>query len=70
MLSNVSYKNKGNNKMLAVSIALTVIKSPLLLIQFLRARSMANEMLRKDNGIKLLPQTPKGAFEPSNFEEV
>ena len=62
MLSNVSYKNKGSNKMLAVSICLTVIKSPLLLIQFLRARNIANEMLRKDNGIKLL-QAPalKGA---------
>lgn len=54
MLSNVSYKNKGSNKMLALSIGLTFIKSPLLLIQFLRARSIANEMLRKDNGIKLL----------------
>ncbi|MCW3110503.1 MAG: glycosyltransferase family 2 protein [Segetibacter sp.] len=54
MLSNVSYRNKGNNKMLALSIALTVIKSPILLIQFLRARSIANKMLRKDNGIKLL----------------
>jgi GT2 family glycosyltransferase len=57
MLSNVSYKNKGNNKMLALSIVLTVFKSPLLLIQFLRARNIANEMLRKDNGIKLLPKT-------------
>ncbi|HEX8460341.1 MAG TPA: glycosyltransferase family A protein [Segetibacter sp.] len=54
MLSNVSYRNKGSNKMLALSIALTVIKSPLLLIQYLRARSIAEEMLRKDDGIKLL----------------
>ena len=54
MLSNVSYKNKGSNKMLALSIGLTVIKSPLLLIQFLRARSIANEMLRKDNGAPTL----------------
>jgi len=54
MLSNVSYRNKGNNKMLALSIALTVIKSPVLLIQFLRARSIANKMLQRDKGIKLL----------------
>ncbi|GEO09942.1 glycosyltransferase family 2 protein [Segetibacter aerophilus] len=56
MLSNVSYRNKGSNKMLALSIALTVIKSPLLLIQFLRARSIANKMLQKDNGIQLLAE--------------
>lgn len=55
MLSNVTYRNKGSNKMLAVSIGLTVIKSPLLLIQFLRARSIANKMLQRDNGIKMLP---------------
>ncbi len=54
MLSNVHYKNKGSNKMLALSVGLTIIKSPLLLIQFLRARKEANEMLKKDNGIKLL----------------
>jgi len=54
ILSNVSYKNKGSNKMLALSVALTVIKSPVLLIQFLRARSIANDMLKKDNGIALL----------------
>jgi GT2 family glycosyltransferase len=54
MLSNVHYKNKGNNKMLALSVLLTVIKSPVLLIQFLRARSIANKMLEKDNGIQLL----------------
>lgn len=58
MLSNVSYRNKGSNKMLALSIALTVIKSPLLLIRFLWARSIANEMLRKDNGIQLLAVAP------------
>lgn len=54
MLSNVSYRNKGSNKMLVLSIILTVIKSPLLLIQFMRAKNIANEMLRKDNGIKML----------------
>ena len=54
MLSNVHYRNKGNNKMLFLSIILTVFKSPLLIIQFLRARSIANQMLKNDNGIQLL----------------
>jgi hypothetical protein len=54
MLSNVHYRNKGSNKMLALSVLLTIIKSPLLLVQFLRARSIANTMLKKDNGIMLL----------------
>jgi glycosyltransferase involved in cell wall biosynthesis len=54
MLSNVPYKNKGSNKMLALSMALTVIKSPVLLIQFLRSRSIANTMLKKNDGILLL----------------
>ena len=63
MLSNVAYKSKGNNKMLVLSIVLTVIKSPLLLIQFLRARNIANEMLRKDNGIRLLEKTTPVADE-------
>lgn len=54
MLSNVHYRRKSSNKMLVLSIGLTVIKSPLLLIQFLRAHSIANRMLRNDDGIKLL----------------
>ncbi|MDB5193068.1 MAG: glycosyltransferase family 2 protein [Segetibacter sp.] len=54
LLSNVHYRNKNSNKMLALSLALAVVKSPLLLIQFLRARSIANKMIKKDDGIKLL----------------
>lgn len=54
MLSNVHYRNKGSNKMLAFSIFLAIFKSPLLLIQFLKARNIANKMLAKDNGIELL----------------
>jgi glycosyltransferase involved in cell wall biosynthesis len=54
MLSNVHYRNKGNNKMLALSIVLTLVKSPLLLIQFLRARRIANRMLQNDRSIHLL----------------
>lgn len=54
MLSNVSYRNKKSNKMLALSVMLTALKSPLLLIQFLRARHQANIMLKHNNGIKAL----------------
>ncbi|MDQ6812890.1 MAG: glycosyltransferase [Bacteroidota bacterium] len=66
MLSNVSYKNKGSNKMLALSIGLTIIKSPVLLIQFLRARRIANRMLQKDNGIELLPCTTEEALKQNH----
>lgn len=54
MISNVHFKNKGSNKMLVWSIFLSIIKAPLLIIQFLKARSIANKMLAKDDGIKLL----------------
>lgn len=54
ILSNVPYKSKGSKNMLAISLLLSVIKSPLLLIQFLKARSIANKMLRKDDGIQFL----------------
>ena len=54
MLSNVHYKNKGNKNMLVVSLALAIIKSPILLIQFLKAEKIANRMLKKNDGIKLL----------------
>ena len=54
MISNLHYKSKANKNMIAVSLALAVIKSPLLLIQFLKARKIANKMLEKDDGIKLL----------------
>ncbi len=56
MISNVHFKNKGSNKMLIWSIFLSVVKSPLLIIQFWKARSIANKMLAKDNGIKLLAE--------------
>jgi glycosyltransferase involved in cell wall biosynthesis len=54
LLSNVPYRNKSSKKMLAFSIIKGIVLSPLLVIQFLRARSIANEMLKKDNGIHLL----------------
>ena len=54
LLSNVSYRNKGKSSMLALSMILTIVKSPLLIVQYLRARSIANRMIKNDNGIKLL----------------
>ncbi len=55
LLSNVSYKQKGNSTMLAWSIFLALLKSPILLIQFLRARKIAHQMLANDRGPELLP---------------
>ncbi|MBG9377153.1 glycosyltransferase family 2 protein [Panacibacter sp. DH6] len=45
ILSNVSYKQKGSSKMLLLSVLLSVLKSPVLYIQYLRARSIAGQML-------------------------
>lgn len=46
MLSNVPYKYKRSSKMLLLSIFLTVIKAPVLLIQFGRAKKIAGQMLQ------------------------
>jgi len=54
MLSNVPYKQKRNAKMLFISVILTFIKSPVLFVRFLRAKSIAMKMLRNDKGIILL----------------
>lgn len=56
MLSNVPYKYKRSNKMLAASILLTVLKSPLLLIQFNRSRRIAKKMLNSGREPELLSQ--------------
>jgi glycosyltransferase involved in cell wall biosynthesis len=54
MLSNVSYKQKGKSKMLLLSMLLTVIKSPFLYIQYLRAASIAKKMLESGYQPELL----------------
>jgi glycosyltransferase involved in cell wall biosynthesis len=54
MLSNVSYKQKGNNKMLLLSMLLTIVKAPVLWIQYIRANHIASKMLREDEGVTLL----------------
>lgn len=54
MLSNISYKQKRSSAMLFLSVLLTVIKSPVLAIQFSRSKKIAEKMLQNNNGIKLL----------------
>ncbi len=54
MLSNISYKQKGKSSMLLLSVLLTLIKSPLLCIQYARAKKIARQMLANDRGAELL----------------
>jgi glycosyltransferase involved in cell wall biosynthesis len=46
MLSNVAYKNKGKSSMLLLSVVLTIIKSPVLFIQYQRSKNIAKKMLQ------------------------
>lgn len=57
MLSNVSYKYKRSNKMLFLSVILTIVKSPLLLIQYCRACKIAQQMLGSGYQPELLQTT-------------
>ena len=54
ILSNVPYKYKSSSKMLVLSILLSIIKLPLLYLQYKKAEKIALQMLKKDNGIWLL----------------
>lgn len=54
LLSNVSYKNKRSNKMLAVSAILTFVKAPMLYIQYRRSLSKATKMLQEGDKIEWL----------------
>ncbi|HWB24558.1 MAG TPA: glycosyltransferase family A protein [Chitinophagaceae bacterium] len=56
MMSNVPYKYKRNSKMLFFSMLLTIIKSPLLVIQFSRAKRIARKMLNSNQAPELLQQ--------------
>jgi hypothetical protein len=56
MLSNVPYKHKRSSKMLALSIVLTIVKSPVLLIQVYRSRKIAQKMLNSGKTPELLQQ--------------
>ena len=56
MLSNVPYKYKRSNKMLMLSILLTILKSPVLLIQFTRAKKIAAKMQSSTQVPEILKQ--------------
>ncbi len=56
MLSNVPYKYKRSNKMLMLSMLLTIIKSPVLYIQFYRSKKIAEGMLRSKQSVQVLLQ--------------
>ncbi len=58
MLSNVGFKNKRKNNMLVLSLFLTIVKSPLLLIQYYKSRSRANAMLKGGDKIETLDRKP------------
>ncbi len=58
MLSNVGFKNKRKNNMLVLSLFLTIVKSPLLLIQYYKSRSKANAMLKGGHKIETLDGKP------------
>jgi len=48
MLSNVGYKQKRSSKMLLLSVVFTIIKSPLLFIQYNRSCHIAQKMLNSN----------------------
>jgi glycosyltransferase involved in cell wall biosynthesis len=54
MLSNLSFKSKGNNKLVMLSILLTFVKLPLLAIQFHKSLALANKKLAEGNKIERL----------------
>lgn len=59
LLSNIPYKHKRNKYMLLISLALSVLKLPLLFIQYFKANKIANVMLRnKSLPIEILPLRP------------
>ena len=58
MLSNVGFKNKRKNNMLVLSLFLTIVKSPLLLIQYYKSSSRAKAMLKGGHKIETLEGKP------------
>lgn len=54
MLSNVSYKHKRSSNMLFLSVLLTLIKSPVLYIQYRRSYNIAKKMLDSNYKPELL----------------
>jgi GT2 family glycosyltransferase len=54
MLSNVGYKNKRKNNMLLLSMFLTIVKAPLLYIQYIKSKSRAEAILKGGDKIETL----------------
>ncbi len=54
MLSNVHYAKKRGNNMMAISVLLTIVKSPILAIQFFKSLKKANAMLGQGAKIEQL----------------
>ncbi len=54
MLSNISFKNKSNNKMVLLSVLATFFKLPLLAIQFHKSLSLAKKKLAEGDKIEWL----------------
>lgn len=54
MLSNISYKSKSKNSMLALSVLLTFLKFPLLYIQYKKSLALANKKLHQGDKIEKL----------------
>lgn len=56
LLSNIPYKHKRNKYMLIISLGLSLLKLPVLLIQYFKADKIAKGMLKnKDLPIEILP---------------
>lgn len=54
MLSNVHYAKKRGNNMMIFSVLLTIIKSPILAIQFYKSLKRANKMLQQGSKIEFI----------------
>jgi glycosyltransferase involved in cell wall biosynthesis len=58
MLSNVGYKSKRNSNMLLLSLLFTILKAPLLYLQYSKSKKIANRMLEAGDRIETLISKP------------
>jgi GT2 family glycosyltransferase len=54
MLSNLPYKHKGNKWAILSSLLLTIVKLPILIIQFQQSKKIANQKLKQGGLIEVL----------------
>ena len=59
LLSNIPYKHKGSSKMLLLSLFLTLLKAPVLVIQFYKSLLIAKKMLRQNPSLIKLKEREK-----------